>query len=86
MRLTSAQLDQYVQDGYLVLDAPWPTELTRRLLAAVQQVAESPEAVEDFGLGRGGRTHYTLRPVQPGSCTWCWPAHPYPPMPCPSIQ
>ena len=67
MHLTEAQLAEYRASGFVVLDAPWPKELTRRLIGCVQAIAEPPESVEAFGLGKGGRVHHTLRPVQPDS-------------------
>ena len=53
MRLDAAQLELYVQQGYLIVDAPWPAALTAALRDAVDLVAtDVATVIEAGGLAR----------------------------------
>ena len=66
MRFSEAQLEDYRTKGYVIIDCPFPGELTERCLAAVEKVAIDP--------GRnstdGKRNHFRLEPQVPDSY-WC---------------
>ena len=48
MRFNDAQLEEYRERGYAVVDCPWPEQLTEACLAAVEKVARDPsEGPED---------------------------------------
>ena len=68
MRLDPEQLEVYERQGWLVLDAPWPRELTAALKSAVDVVAADPDEVRTAGGHKW--THHTLAPQLPGSY-WC---------------
>ena len=66
MRFNDAQLEEYRERGYAVVDCPWPEQLTEACLAAVEKVARDPsEGPED-----GKRNHFRLRP-QITDSFWC---------------
>ncbi|MEE2657593.1 MAG: phytanoyl-CoA dioxygenase family protein [Candidatus Latescibacterota bacterium] len=67
MRFAPNQLAQYQELGYVVVDCPFPRELTHHCLEAAGRVAGDPAdvaAVDSKG------NHYRLRPQIPGSF-WC---------------
>jgi hypothetical protein len=70
MRLDAAQLDAYVTDGYLVVAAPWPRELTRRLQRAVVAAAASPVEVLAAANEGARSTQWRLLP-QPSTGSGC---------------
>ena len=51
--------------GWIVVDAPWPRELSAALRSAVEVAAEEPAAVRVAGGHKW--THHTIKPQVPGS-------------------
>ena len=66
MRLNAEQLSAYQTLGYVVVDCPFPAELTSACLAAVDKWAQDPTA----GPADDKRNHYRLRP-QLDDSYWC---------------
>lgn len=66
MRFTDDQLARYDRDGYVVIDCPFPPELTQSCLDAVDEVAIAPE--DNTGDHKGN--HYSLKP-QIDDSYWC---------------
>ncbi len=66
MQFSAAQLEEYQTQGYVVVDCPFATALTRAALQAVEKVAIAPELnTTDF---KGN--HFRLPPQVPDSY-WC---------------
>ena len=72
MKFTPQQLDQYRENGYLIIPCPFPGGLTRACLEAVEKVADDPVPEED-----GKKNHHRLRPQIPDSY-WCTLDHSLP--------
>ena len=66
MRFNAAQLEQYRTQGYVVVPCPFPPELTRTCLDAVDRAGIDPTANTTDTKGN----HYTLKPQVPDSY-WC---------------
>lgn len=66
MRFTTAQLEQYDREGYVIIDCPFPQSLTDDCLRAVEEVAIDPQLNTTDSKGN----HYRLPPQVPGSY-WC---------------
>ena len=66
MQFSSSQLEQYERDGYVIVDCPFPEQLTAACLAVVEQLATY--ASENTTDSKGN--HYRLKPQVPGSY-WC---------------
>jgi len=66
MKFDPSQLEQYRREGYVIVDCPFPEQLTAACLAAVDKVAIDPE--QNATDSRGN--HYRLKPQVPGSY-WC---------------
>jgi len=67
MRFDAAQLHQYETKGYVIVECPFPRELTDACQAAAERVAQDPQAGPADG---NKRNHYRLRPQLEGSY-WC---------------
>ena len=63
MKLTPLQLEAYHQDGYVIVDCPFPAALTDNCLRAVDRVAVDPVS-NDIDTRRN---HFRLAPQIPGS-------------------
>ncbi len=66
MKLSSAQLEAYHRDGYVIVDCPFPDAFTDDCLRAVDSVVSAP--VSHTTDTR--RNHFRLVPQMPGSY-WC---------------
>lgn len=66
MQFDQGQLEEYQSRGYVIVDCPFPAELTWDCLAAVDKVAIDP-ALNDTD---GKANHYTLAP-QVADSYWC---------------
>ena len=66
MRLTPTELEAYRRDGYVIVDCPFPAELTEACMSAVERVAADPVS-HDIDTRRN---HFRLTPQMPGSY-WC---------------
>ena len=66
MQLSSSQLEAYHQDGYVIVDCPFPAKLTDACMRAVDRVSASPVS-NDIDTRRN---HFRLTPQMPGSY-WC---------------
>lgn len=66
MKLSSSQLEAYNRDGYVIVDCPFPPELTAECLRAVEKVAIDPALITTDTR----RNHFRLAPQVPGSY-WC---------------
>ncbi|NKB70406.1 MAG: hypothetical protein GKR89_25325 [Candidatus Latescibacteria bacterium] len=66
MKFTAEQQAQYHANGYVVIPCPFPQDLTRRCLEAVEQVAIDPRDNTKDGKGN----HYRLEP-QLANSYWC---------------
>lgn len=66
MRFTDAQLRQYDEDGFVIVDCPFASALTDNCLAAVELATIDPELNTTDSKGN----HYRLPPQIPGSY-WC---------------
>ena len=66
MRFSEAQLEDYRTKGYVIIDCPFPGELTERCLATVENVAIDPARNSTDGK----RNHFRLKPQVPDSY-WC---------------
>ncbi|MBS11799.1 MAG: hypothetical protein CME19_09385 [Gemmatimonadetes bacterium] len=66
MRLNSEQLDQLNVDGYVIIDCPFPRELTDACLEAVSMTAVDPEDMTPDAK----KNHHSLPPQIPDSY-WC---------------
>ena len=64
MKFTTEQLQQYEEKGYVIVDCPFPAELTQRCLDAVEKVQGDPVS------GDTHRHHFRLRP-QIEASLWC---------------
>ena len=66
MQLSPTELETYRRDGYVVVDCPFPAELTEACMSAVDRVAADPVS-HDIDTRRN---HFRLTPQMPGSY-WC---------------
>ena len=66
MKLSEDQIQKLSQDGYIVIDCPFPRALTDACLQSVHDVAVPPEQMSDDAK----KNHYTLSPQIPDSF-WC---------------
>ncbi len=66
MILSPTQLEAYHRDGYVIVDCPFPAELTDACMSAVDRVAAGP-VPNDVDTRRN---HFRLTPQMPGSY-WC---------------
>ena len=73
MKFDQAQLDQYETKGYVIIECPFPEELTHACQDAVEPAAQDP----DSGLPDSKRNHYRLRP-QVEDSYWCTLDHSLP--------
>ena len=63
LRFEDAQLHEYETKGYVIIECPFPRELTDVCQAAVDRVAQDPNAGPPDG---NKRNHYRLRPQLEG--------------------
>lgn len=63
MKFTDAQIEKYAETGYVIIDCPFPDELTRACLDAVAKYSTDPTGYEQDGK----KNHYRLRPQDPNS-------------------
>lgn len=66
MHLSPDQHAQLREHGYVIIDCPFPSDLTHRCLEAVGTTAVPPESLSDDAK----KNHYTLAPQIPDSF-WC---------------
>ena len=66
MRLSPDQLQQLDTDGYVIIDCPFPCDLTDACLNAVDKVAIAPDEMSDDAK----KNHYSLSP-QISDSYWC---------------
>ena len=66
MQFDNAQLDQYETKGYVIIECPFPHELTHACQEAVDRATQDPDA----GPSDGKRNHCRLRP-QAENSYWC---------------
>jgi hypothetical protein len=66
MKLSSDQLSQLDSDGYVIIDCPFPRELTDACLDAVSRVAIDPVSLSNDAK----KNHFSLAPQIPDSF-WC---------------
>jgi len=62
MQFTSKQRQTYNEQGYIIIDCPFPQTLTDKCLEAVEKVAEEPKPEDDDKMN-----HHRLRPQMPNS-------------------
>lgn len=66
MLFTDSQLEEYRTNGYVIIDCPFPDELTEDCMRAVRKTESPEETYEEVGKGN----HFRLKPQVPESY-WC---------------
>ena len=67
MKFSEAQLAQYRTEGYVIVDCPFPENLTEACMAAVEKATQDPSEGPTDG---SKRNHFYLRPQLEDSY-WC---------------
>jgi ectoine hydroxylase-related dioxygenase (phytanoyl-CoA dioxygenase family) len=66
MKFTQSQLEEYRANGYVIIECPFPAELTEACLSAADRVVVPPASIQHDAK----QNHYRLKPQIPDSF-WC---------------